>query len=91
MTDQNRQHQQQSGSAVMDRAFTNLDQPTAQALLREASIGRQQQSGRLSAEDEENIRMGRQDQSIGYDDAVFALTNIEKVWPQVQQSLGKQT
>lgn len=71
--------------------FKSLDHNTAKALLREGSIGRQTQSGSLSPDQVEGIRMGKQDQSIGYDDAVFALTNAETIWPQVQQSIGKQT
>jgi hypothetical protein len=35
--------------------------------------------------------MGKQDQSIGYDDAVFALTNADQVWPAVTENIGKQT
>jgi len=82
---------QQSNQAVASKNFPNLDEATAKTLLREGSIGRQRQSGNLSSDQEQDIRMGKQDQSIGYDDAVYALTNADKVWPAVEQSIGKQT
>lgn len=82
---------EQSGAATASKQFQSLDTNTAKALLREGSIGRQRQSGDLSPDKEQDIRMGKQDQSIGYDDAVFALTNADKVWPAVEQSIGKQT
>lgn len=71
--------------------FKNLDHQTAQTLLREASIGRQRQQGSISKEQEEGIRMGKQDQSIGWDDAVYALTNAETLGSQVQAGFAKQT
>ncbi len=82
---------QQDNTAVASKNFPNLDETTAKALLREGSIGRQRQSGNLTADQEQAIRMGKQDQSIGYDDAVFALTNADQVWPAVEQNIGKQT
>jgi len=82
---------QQSNAATASKQFQNLDTDTAKALLREGSISRQRQSGNLTPDKEQEIRMGKQDQSIGYDDAVFALTNADKVWPAVENSIGKQT
>lgn len=78
---------QQSGS---QQQFQSIDERTATAFLREGSIGRQQQSGSLAPDVEEGIRMGQQDQSLGFDDAVYALTNADKVWPKVHESLGSQ-
>ena len=79
-------NQNQSGS----QSFQSIDERTATALLREGAIGRQQQSGSLSPDVEEGIRMGKQDQSLGFDDAVYALTNAESIWPKVHESLGVQ-
>lgn len=80
-----------NSDTLNSKSFQNLDPDTAKAFLREASIGRQRQSGDLSPDTEQAIRMGKQDQSIGYDDAVYALTNAQNVWPAVEQALGKQT
>jgi hypothetical protein len=106
MNDQNRQQQsgqhqqgfgkqQQSGSdsSTMDRQqqFRNLDEQTARALLTEASIDRQRQSGSLSSQQEQDIRADRQGQSIGAEDAIYAFTNLETLMPKVEQSLGRQT
>lgn len=66
---------------------TNLTTDVASAVLRQAYIDRQQQSGTLDPSQVEDIRMGKQDQSIGFEDAAYALTNAESVWPKAQQGL----
>ncbi len=67
--------------------FSNLDEKTADQVLREASVLRQQQVGSLSNTDIDNIRMGKQDQSLGFDDARYALVNAEKVIPAAESWL----
>lgn len=67
---------------------TNLSPDVATAVLRQAYIDRQQQSGTLDPSVIDDIRMGKQDQSIGFDDAAYALTNAEVVWGKAQQDLG---
>ncbi len=74
-------------SDTLDR-FTNWDPKLATAALREASIGRQQQAGSLDDSQVESIRAGTMDHKIGFDDAVFALTNAETIGVKAQQSLG---
>lgn len=72
------------------KTIHNLEPQMAQALLREATIGRQQQSGSLTDEKINSIRLGQQDQSIGFEDALYALTNADSVWDQAEQQIGKQ-
>lgn len=74
---------------MTEQKFTNLDEKSAVAFLRESSIQRQHQA--LSDDQVSDIRSGKQDQSLGYDDAIFGLTNANAVWPQVQQQMGKQS
>lgn len=76
-----------SDSDTLNR-FTNWDPKLATAALREASIGRQQQAGALDQESVEAIRSGKHDAAIGFEDAMYALTNAETVGQQAQQSLG---
>lgn len=76
--------------STRSQTIHNLEPQMAQALLREASIGRQQQSGNLTQDKIESIRLGKQDQSIGFDDAVYALTNADSVWDQAQAQVGQQ-
>lgn len=68
-------------------SFSNLDDRTADQVLREASILRQQQAGSLDQSDIENIRMGKQDQSLGLEDAKYAFTHAEQVVPKAQEWL----
>lgn len=68
--------------------FQPLDQNTATAFLRESAVQRQQQSGKIDQSKIESIRNGQQDQSLGMDDAVYGLTNADKVWDGL--SAGKQ-
>lgn len=78
-----------SDSDTLDRtSFANWDKNLAGSFLREASIGRQQQAGSLDPSDVEAIRSGSMDHKIGFDDAVFALTNAETIGQKAQQSLG---
>lgn len=75
-------------STTMERpSLQNIDADTAKSLLREAAIGRQQQSGSFMPEQAAKFRSGENDRSIGFDDAVYALTHADKVW----SALGKQT
>ena len=72
-----------------DKSLSNLDDRGATALLREASIERQTQSGTLDPSNVEPIREGKQDQSIGFDDAKFALVHADTLWDKAQQSMTK--
>lgn len=72
-----------------NQQFQSLDENTASAFLRESHIARQQQS--LSEEQVSEIRQGRQDQSLGFEDAVYGLTNADNIWPQVETQMGKQS
>ena len=72
-------------------SFPSLDERQARAFLREGYIDRQTQQGTsLSTDKIEDVRMGRQDQSLTGDDAVHALQNAERLWPQVEQQIGMQ-
>jgi hypothetical protein len=68
--------------------FGTVDDNLATAILREAAIGRQQQAGSLEPSAVEDIRMGKQDQSIGFEDAKFALQNADHLWGKAQQVMG---
>lgn len=75
---------------TLDR-FPKLDTKLAASVLREASIGRQQQAGTLDPSQVESIRKGDQDQSIGWDDAMYALENFDVVGQKAHESMGQQT
>lgn len=75
---------------TLDR-FPKLDDKLAASVLREASIGRQQQSGNLDPSQVDAIRKGSQDQAIGWDDAMYALTHFDVVGQKAQQGMGSQT
>ena len=72
------------------KKFSNLDEQTARAFLRESAIGRQQQAGSLKDDQVSSIRQGRQDQSLGSDDFVYGLTHADSIWPQVEANMGQQ-
>lgn len=72
-----------------NQQFQSLDNDTATAFLRESYIDRQQQS--LSAQQVEDVRLGKQDQSLGFDDAIHGLTKADRIWPQVENQMGKQS
>ncbi len=73
----------------MKQQFQSLDDASARAFLRESHIDRQQQA--LSPDQQQEVRIGKQDQSLGFEDAVHGLTNADRIWPQVQNQMGKQT
>ena len=74
---------------MKNQQFQSLDNASATAFLREAHIDRQQQS--LSSQQVEDVRLGKQDQSLGFDDAIYGLTNADRIWPQVETQMGKQS
>lgn len=71
----------------MDK-FTNLDETSAKKLLRTAHIDRQTQSGSLDPNQIDDIQQGKMDQSIGFEDASYALQNVERLWDKSQQADG---
>lgn len=76
-------------SMSKDQQFQSLDDNSARAFIRESYIDRQKQA--LSEDDVSAVRLGQQDQSLGFEDAIHGLTNADRIWPQVQTQMGKQT
>lgn len=68
---------------------SNVTDELATAMIREASIGRQQQAGTLDPKQIESIRQGSQDQSLGFEDAKYALQHADVVWDKAQQSMSE--
>jgi hypothetical protein len=66
-----------------------INDDLATSMLREASIGRQQQAGSLDPSQVETIRQGGQDQSIGFEDAKYALQHADVLWGKAQQAVGQ--